>query len=88
MVIFVIVLPIHEFDLNNNTSVIIIAGGLKSSVAGLSRMNNKVAGLDQELNIFSHHRSLTTRQFDENVDNVGVGKSYPFYVQSYCMCMS
>ena len=55
--------------------VVIIAGGSKSSVAGLSRMNNRVAGLDQELSIFSNQRLLNVRQRDENVDNVGVGKS-------------
>ena len=80
MVIVVIVLPIHEFDLNNDMylDVIIIAGGSKSSVAGLSRMNNRVAGLDQELSIFSNQRLLNVRQCDENVDNVGVGKSTHF----------
>mgnify|MGYP000562640670 CR=1 FL=1 len=80
MVIVVIVLPIHEFDLNNDMylDVIIIAGGSKSSVAGLSRMNNRVAGLDQELSIFSNQRLLSIRQCDENVDNVGVGKSTHF----------
>lgn len=60
------------------TSVITIAGGSKSSVAGLSRMNNRVAGLDQELNIFSNQRLLNVRQCDENVNNVGVGKSTHF----------
>lgn len=80
MVIVVIVLPIHEFDLNNDMylDVIIITGGSKSSVAGLSRMNNRVAGLDQELSIFSNQRLLNVRQRDENVDNVGVGKSTHF----------
>lgn len=80
MVIVVIVLPIHEFDLNNDVylDVIIVAGGSKSSVAGLSRMNNRVAGLDQELSIFSNQRLLNVRQCDENVDNVGVGKSTHF----------
>ena len=81
MVIVVIVLPIHEFDLNNDMYldvIIIIAGGSKSSVAGLSRMNNRVAGLDQELSIFSNQRLLNVRQCDENVDNVGVGKSTHF----------
>lgn len=48
------------------------SGGSKSSVAGLSRMNNRVAGLDQELSIFSNQRLLNVRQCDENVDNVGV----------------
>ena len=41
-------------------------------------MNNRVAGLDQELSIFSNQRLLNVRQCDENVDNVGVGKSTHF----------